>query len=300
MNTLKPKILENTIKTIRSYITEETCPIQKWDTRTGVHVAPNEFKLNPGSEHTMCAGDRYTVTYDDTVWFCAEFTVPQSMDGQRVYLHLDFGGEALVRLDGVIAGAVSSAANSGWVHRDEILLSECAQGGRTYKIEAESTVCSGALCDVVLGGGSSITYTVAPAYLMAVNREVQGYTFFVATVYDALDCIQDQAIKTKVYNALDVSLHMLDFDLGRDAFVKSVQPAADYLHKKLALIPNAPQGEVIMAGHSHLDVAWLWTTKELVRKTARTFANNLALMEQYGDFKFTQSQAIVYDYMKRY
>ncbi|NMP37826.1 MAG: alpha-mannosidase [Clostridiales bacterium] len=300
MNTLHPKILAHTIKTIASYIQGESCGIPEWNTHTGVHVAPNEFTVNNDSFRVMRAGDRYTVGYDDTVWFCAEFTVPESMNGEKVYLHLDFGGEAIVRLDGQIAGAVSSAANSGWVHRDEILLSAHAQGGRTYKIEAESTVCCGALCDVVLAGGSSITYTLSGASLFTVDREAEGYYFFVSSVFDALEHIPDKVVRTKVYNALDESIHMLDFDFGREAFLRSVPQAAEYLHAQLAAIPNAPQGEVIMAGHSHLDVAWLWTTRELVRKTARTFANNLALMEQYGEFKFTQSQAIVYDYMKRF
>ena len=54
-----------------------------------------------------------------------------------------------------------------------------------------------------------------------------------------------------------------------------------------------------MQGHSHIDIAWLWRIQETERKAARTFANNLSLMDKYPEFKCAQSQAIVYDMTKR-
>ena len=34
-------------------------------------------------------------------------------------------------------------------------------------------------------------------------------------------------------------------------------------------------------GHAHIDVAWLWPLAETERKCVRTFASQLALMEEY-------------------
>ena len=51
-------------------------------------------------------------------------------------------------------------------------------------------------------------------------------------------------------------------------------------------------------GHSHIDVAWLWTLEETERKCVRTFSNQLALMEEYPEYKFLQSQAYLYDRVK--
>ena len=51
-------------------------------------------------------------------------------------------------------------------------------------------------------------------------------------------------------------------------------------------------------GHAHLDVAWLWPLAETQRKAARTFSNQLALMEEYPEYKFLQSQPHLY-YMVR-
>ena len=51
-------------------------------------------------------------------------------------------------------------------------------------------------------------------------------------------------------------------------------------------------GKVGVIGHSHMDTAWLWPIAETIRKCARTFANALALMDQYADYKFIQSSVL--------
>ena len=66
------------------------------------------------------------------------------------------------------------------------------------------------------------------------------------------------------------------------------------LWDKIGKIQYQPQSEVVMTGHSHIDVAWLWTVRETTRKCGRTFSNTLALMEHYPDFIFAQSQAYLY------
>ena len=44
-------------------------------------------------------------------------------------------------------------------------------------------------------------------------------------------------------------------------------------------------------------MAWLWTLRQTRRKVARTFSTALRLMEQYPEFKFTQSQPQLYQYI---
>jgi alpha-mannosidase len=43
-------------------------------------------------------------------------------------------------------------------------------------------------------------------------------------------------------------------------------------------------------GNAHLDIVWLWPYGETLRKTARTFAAQLRMLERYPDYKFIQSQ----------
>jgi len=51
-----------------------------------------------------------------------------------------------------------------------------------------------------------------------------------------------------------------------------------------------PEAALAVVGHSHLDVAWLWTYAETARKAMRTFATAVRQLESDASFVFTQSQ----------
>jgi len=53
-------------------------------------------------------------------------------------------------------------------------------------------------------------------------------------------------------------------------------------------------------GNAHLDLAWLWPMAETHRKTERTFAAQLRLLEEYPKYKFIQSQPASYEMCRTY
>jgi alpha-mannosidase len=65
----------------------------------------------------------------------------------------------------------------------------------------------------------------------------------------------------------------------------------------LARLSRSPH-RVTAVGHAHIDTAWLWPERETKRKCARTFANQLRLLEQYPEHRFACSQAVQYQWMK--
>jgi alpha-mannosidase len=62
--------------------------------------------------------------------------------------------------------------------------------------------------------------------------------------------------------------------------------------------PGAARDPLALWGHSHLDVAWLWTYGAARRKATRTFANAVALLESDPAFVFTQSQPQLYAFVR--
>jgi alpha-mannosidase len=80
--------------------------------------------------------------------------------------------------------------------------------------------------------------------------------------------------------------------------------SATALHGRAALAPalgaTAPGSSlhVSAVGHAHIDSAWLWPTRETVRKVARTFANVLDLMDRDPEFVFAASSAQQYLWLK--
>ena len=300
MHTLNPRVLHNQIKQIEPYAVTDRLVIGRWRSYTGMHVSPNNIVLDDKPPVTLGLGDRWNVGYDETRYFEAEITVPSNFEGKKVYLSIDFGGEALVRINGEIVGAVSSRENSGWVHRTEILFKDGVKTGEKLSIQIEGTVDCAGFCNNAMAGEKYMEYRMKKAELIAVDKLTESYWFDISTAWDAYENCEDQYVKSRLFNAMDDSVHQLDFDFGGEAFIASVPKAVNVLWGEIEKIEYSTPGEVIMAGHSHLDVAWLWTVREITRKTARTFANNLALMYNYPDFKFTQSQAVLYDFMKKH
>ncbi|MDQ2680301.1 MAG: hypothetical protein M3Y21_04665 [Candidatus Eremiobacteraeota bacterium] len=61
---------------------------------------------------------------------------------------------------------------------------------------------------------------------------------------------------------------------------------------------RAPSKGVPLIGHSHLDVAWLWTYEQAQRKALRTFAIALDLLDRDPSFIFSQSQPQLYRFVQ--
>lgn len=71
--------------------------------------------------------------------------------------------------------------------------------------------------------------------------------------------------------------------------------------KQLAkLSKEAKSFSMICAAHAHIDMNWMWSWDETVSITIDTFRTMLNLMEEYPEFKFSQSQASVYHIIEEY
>ncbi len=62
--------------------------------------------------------------------------------------------------------------------------------------------------------------------------------------------------------------------------------------------PGAGRHTMVAVGHAHIDSAWLWPVRETRRKCARTFANQLRVLERYPEHHFVCSQAVQYQWLK--
>jgi alpha-mannosidase len=83
---------------------------------------------------------------------------------------------------------------------------------------------------------------------------------------------------------------------GAEAVERARAAYAEGIAKVLERYP--PVGSLVLTGHAHIDLAWLWPVAETRRKTRRTFSTVLNLMDQYPDFVFNQSSAQAYKWME--
>ncbi len=90
-------------------------------------------------------------------------------------------------------------------------------------------------------------------------------------------------------------------DAVEDGNADVLEKAVDRAESLLAPIGKIAKTYTIhCAGHGHIDMNWVWSWPETVAVTNDTFLTVLKLMDEFDDFCFTQSQASVYDIVRRY
>jgi len=86
-----------------------------------------------------------------------------------------------------------------------------------------------------------------------------------------------------------------------DAYHSQLAAAQGLFRKALAKFRHSVgSGALMLASHSHIDVAWQWRLRETRRKVGRTFSTVLHYLEQYPEATFLQSQPQLYEYAKEH
>ena len=115
----------------------------------------------------------------------------------------------------------------------------------------------------------------------------------------------DFCLQMKVHAGTDVeapvsaALSVLEEAVKADGVITDAacQRAEDCL---LPLAEEARTYTLLMVGHAHLDMNWMWSWDETVAAVVATFRTMLRLMEEYPDFYFSQSQASTYHLVEEY
>lgn len=114
-----------------------------------------------------------------------------------------------------------------------------------------------------------------------------------ARLYDV-----DTKIHADIEKCVSAAINLIDLRKGRtEEFLISAKKAQDILEKGLCG-KKTEKTSVVCIGHTHIDVAWLWTLDQTREKVQRSFSNVLALMKKYPEYKFMSSQAQLYKYLK--
>ncbi|MGQ9561714.1 MAG: alpha-mannosidase [Candidatus Oleimicrobiaceae bacterium] len=219
--------------------------------------------------------------YDQTAWFFAEAMVPQEWRGRPVYLFVDVD-ESLLFVNGVPVQGIDR--NHG-----EYRLSARAQGGERYALALES-----------YSGLSSEKRLFRGAELRLLRPEAWRLYFDLRVALEVLSGLDPcSAQYSRLVGLLEETAHLLDpREPGSPGYFRSVRRAAASFAKEWSTLRADVPGRVWTVGHAHIDVAWLWRIKEAKRKSARTFATALALMDEYPRYHFVQSQPQLYAFVK--
>jgi len=235
-------------------------------------------------------------------WFKGQITLPEEARGQRIVAVLKPGGESLVWVDGKIGGSI------GWAHKD-ITLANPAKPGQKFDllIEAYSghgriTVGEGPIpygIETVPEPPAAQTKIEDSTYGIWLEEVYQAAVDF-TTLYQLRELVDPLSLRaSEIDEALMDASMLIDPELPEAEMLASIRAGRARM-KPVLDCKNGPTMPTLYAfGHAHIDVAWLWPLAETERKMARTAINQLALFDEYPNFRFLQSQPHLYWMMKK-
>ena len=266
-------------------------PLTRWQMKEGLFFRPEEAEAAPGAWEDFDSETMHWYGPDRHYWFRASFTMPQELEGKPVRLWLstqlesgDDGRNPQFLL--FVNGKVTQGLDIN--HRD-VLLTEHARAGEEYRLDLQAY--TGVLHQEFRLAGR----------LVEVDRQVEGLYYDLQVPLWAFPRMEKMKLPTyPMEKVLNDAINLVDLrKVPSPAFSESVRQARRYL-KKALYEDLAGSGEAIATciGHTHIDVAWLWTVAQTREKTARSFSTVLKLMEEYSAYKFMSSQPQLYVFLK--
>ena len=236
-------------------------------------------------------------------WFRTELIVPKALEGKRLVFTLNIAEEMLVWVNGQEAGAIDKK------HRF-ITLARSAKAGDCYQILAECYAGHGVRNEgagPVAWGKDSVPeppaqqVTVGESVYGAWNEELFQVAMDYLTLYELVKKLPDKSLRTmKIVEGLKKFTYIADFELPEPKLTASVVEAGKVLKPLLACRNGSTMPDYTVFGQSHLDLAWLWPVEETLRKTARTYTNQLALMDEYENYQFLLCEPPILETLKAY
>ena len=263
----------------------------------------------------MPAGTAWGKTWQ-YCWLRADITLPKKAADKRIAMNLPTGGEATVFVNGQAFGTCRAHWVSDRLHYivDNVLTRQ-ARGGETFSLYIESY--AGHYFPESALGGCATGPVLPGAYRdpkAEGERAVMGRCTFGEWNEDAYQLMLDVRVLSQLMDQTDPeslradaiasSLEQYsltaDFEQNAEGRGQSYRAARQALAPALAAVNGSTAPVFYAVGNAHLDLAWLWPMAETHRKTARTFAAQLRLLDEYPDYLFLQSQPASYEMCAKY
>lgn len=281
-------------ETLNPYLFEkiESVPVSAFVADKQYHCVPDNGLFENISSGWQWGGEgRYC-------WIKSEFTVPDSLDGRDIFVMPKMGGyEAMLWVNGVPFGTFNTKIvyTSHGNHYCDLIKKNAAAG---EKIDIAIEYYAGHDyhgCDPFSEETRDYKYSFESLDICVKNDEICKFYFDLKTVNQLAEHLPDSSFfKARAINAL-TEVHKLLFyspdDTSAENFIGAIRAAQPNLNQILSEKNGENAPEVGVIGHSHMDTAWLWHIGETVKKCARTYSNQIGLMEQYPEYKFVQSSS---------
>lgn len=236
-------------------------------------------------------------------WFKGSVKLPDEALGRRIVIMMDTGAEGIVFVNGKNAGSIDR-------FHDEITISMSGVPGEIYDIIVESYAGHGPRIENIGPTPPGRTAVPEPGRTQATVGESSfgiwdedAFQLFmdVSTLYKVLISIDKKSLRAQeIYKALCEFTLIVDFEQPYEKRVQGFKLCRKKLKPLLQCVNGSTMPLMYIFGQSHLDLAWLWTLNETKRKAGRTLSTQLALMDEYPDYKFFITQPPLFIMLKEH
>ena len=299
--------LRHWLETLRQDLYLPLGPIEVESFMTMDHLTPAEAAK--GDFAPMPHGTKWGHIYE-YCWMRSKITLPAEAEGKRIVMNLVTGGETTVFVDGKSFGTYRAEwVNTPHHYIVDNCLTRSGEAGHTYDLLLEAyaghfypeskfggcatgPVLPGSYTDPKVEGEratlGNMTYGIW-------NEDAYQLLMDVETLSVLGDQVDPESLRAdKIAKALEQFTLIVDFEQPLEGRIASYRAAREALKPALEAKNGSTAPVFYAIGNAHLDLAWLWPMAETHRKTSRTFAAQLRLIEEYPEYKFLQSQPASY------
>nr|WP_154891057.1 alpha-mannosidase [Paenibacillus xylanexedens] len=267
--------------------------LRSWDITRAYYHTPGDYEVH-GDYPEGHDFERFPSQQGNTYFFRTKLHIPESWQGQPYGLVFDTGGEGLLRVNGHSYQGLDR-------NHTYVSLDPCKVGIHP-ELEIEMFDPVPEPVDplnqqaVIQPPITSIT-----SLLVRPNKAVRSLMYTVTIVRDSAILLPESDFRQvrlveAIYQAMDQFAGMSQEEIMHGAGVCQLE---ERLIRRVREIGGNAEGLEHMVGQSHIDIAWLWPVRETVRKTSRTFSTVDALMNEYPNYVYSQSQPLLYAFLKK-
>lgn len=276
--------VEIKINSLKKMIFPETVSLDGWEYREFTYTRKREkefhFDWKPLQVGETWGGP------DMSAQFRCKASMPAAFKGKKVVLKLYFSGDGLLSVNGKPYHGLDP-------FRDTVPLTDCAKGDEVYDLEAESYI--------FWHFGESEIKNFECSYFAVMDQEMNDTYWDFRAAYNVL-IIPDLDVSVLAFLKAGFEKaiwHIDQNETNPEKIRANARKAREILRTEIYESDLfRKDGLLHLCGNSHLDVVFLWTHAEFVRKLGRTHASTLRLMEQFPEYTFSQSQPLMYQEMK--
>lgn len=277
------------IDQLENRMVRQCTPVSGWEMKSCYyHGYENYTDLD--NWHPVSLGEHWGGD-DVTGFFRASAIMPEVLEDAQVFLNLSFGGEALLSINGVPHQGID-------FDRKYANLDRYFSSGEKLELFVEASVRNAPYDS--FRDDIRVHHVFEAAEILQIDRTVEDLYYYCWVIYDVIKASQEPEYIAFLENHLQQALKKIDYR-SRDfeVFKSGVREAIAYIRKNIyesrAFHKN---GKVSIIGQSHLDLVYLWSYREFLRKNPRTAMNMVRNLDEFPEFRFSQSQAKMYDELR--